>query len=1078
MLKQKITKIALLLGVALTLTTPVVAALPVFMGKASAQIAPTDPSSSTPAPSSTAGTVANAEVWALDIAAESCLRNLIPGGYVGGSRYSSGATNVITSSDAASGKWSYQLDGGHHVGWWTSYLAENTNDSNDKADCNKVISAAVQKMGSGFDATTILCGLGFTRTTSGDGVPCEQGVGDFQAPAQASQTDWFAKAWDNYVLNHYFGAPSAGDTYADYANAYAEPGVLTDAMRYYVYYNNFNLACGDGSGKPGSGITDNGVWDDSKDRVNSNTYKLDWINGGTYETDAILTKVPNTQKIDGSTFDGGSILSNANLSGSAKPACKTVANLMNTYGNSYNTTVAAEVAAGIVQPDGGGPADSTTVQCNGFSWNPLKDFASIIDLNWILCPLIHGLMAFGTTMEDQISAMLCVNETQIFGSRYASTCGGDVKAGASDGYHQAWNVFRLFALGLLALAGLVMILSQGLGFEFVDSYTIKRTLPRIIVAAVGITLSWQLLEFAVYVSNVLGIGIRHAIYAPFDSAHVNTIVLGGGSQAMLGLFGWGTTLIGGTSLLLIGPMGILSLLAGAVLAVAIAFFTLVLRNILVIMLIIMAPIGIVAYILPNTEKYWKLWWDWFSRALLAFPIITAMIAIGHVFAAITSENGTGGSGAFSAIIALIAYFAPYFLIPAAFKMAGGALATLSGMANDRSRGVFDRMRNYRAEQKKKNLPRAQAGKLYGSSNAAARAASKFAMYGSDPGGMLAYHAGQAGVPGFKGFAQNIGAHVEHQTNKQTGELFKTLNEMGYNDKAYRMLSGAYGDFATDSAVGKALINKGFAKEVEDGDGGTRLQAIKTPTTFNDFTELGNILNSDVDDEGKVKAGSAIGAEALKGSAGFLANTYRDPELMRANVTGAGAMGLAAHGFASAQDLADSANFLTSKDGGSELEEAHAQSIISQAQLMGTRGRPDVKNGYGVILEGGKFISGTKKGGKRAKELIGSLQSGDLAGAKAGAFKDLAPTMKEMYDAGGHERDVIKDRLFSWAGPYSQASQDVNILSRKMIQDLGPDVWKEFEAYSQRSKDPTTRNEGGQNDPGADGSTQPPLPGMG
>src|SRR5690606_22514093 len=43
------------------------------------------------------------------------------------------------------------------------------------------------------------------------------------------------------------------------------------------------------------------------------------------------------------------------------------------------------------------------------------------------------------------------------------------------------------------------------------------------------------------------------------------------------------------------------------------------------------------------------------------------------------------------------YMIPYAAIPFTFKFAGGLFATVAGMANDRSKGMFDRQRNKRAE---------------------------------------------------------------------------------------------------------------------------------------------------------------------------------------------------------------------------------------------------------------------------------------------------------------------------------------------------------------------------------------------
>src|SRR6185312_3712285 len=120
------------------------------------------------------------------------------------------------------------------------------------------------------------------------------------------------------------------------------------------------------------------------------------------------------------------------------------------------------------------------------------------------------------------------------------------------------------------------------------------------------------------------------------------------------------------------------------------------------------PVAIVAYILPNTERVYKLWWESFSKALLMFPLIAGFIAAGRVFSAVALHSG----GILNGFIGFAAYFAPYFLIPATFKLAGGAIRQIGGFVNDRSRGGFDRLRNFRANQMKNRVNRARTGGLY------------------------------------------------------------------------------------------------------------------------------------------------------------------------------------------------------------------------------------------------------------------------------------------------------------------------------------------------------------------------------
>src|SRR5204862_5967758 len=110
---------------------------------------------------------------------------------------------------------------------------------------------------------------------------------------------------------------------------------------------------------------------------------------------------------------------------------------------------------------------------------------------------------------------------------------------------------------------------------------------------------------------------------------------------------------------------------------------LVLLQILIMILVILAPVAIITYILPNTQRVYKFWWDAFSKALLMFPLIAGFIAAGRVFSAIAIANSDGG--ALGQTIGFVAYFAPYFLIPATFRFAGGALSQLGGFVNDRGK---------------------------------------------------------------------------------------------------------------------------------------------------------------------------------------------------------------------------------------------------------------------------------------------------------------------------------------------------------------------------------------------------------
>ena len=77
-----------------------------------------------------------------------------------------------------------------------------------------------------------------------------------------------------------------------------------------------------------------------------------------------------------------------------------------------------------------------------------------------------------------------------------------------------------------------------------------------------------------------------------------------------------------------------------------------LRQIIVILLAVLSPIALVLYIMPGTEKVWKMWWNSFWGVLIMFPLIEAFIAFGSVFSKITMASGN--TGLLDKIIAYIA----------------------------------------------------------------------------------------------------------------------------------------------------------------------------------------------------------------------------------------------------------------------------------------------------------------------------------------------------------------------------------------------------------------------------------------
>lgn len=243
-----------------------------------------------------------------------------------------------------------------------------------------------------------------------------------------------------------------------------------------------------------------------------------------------------------------------------------------------------------------------------------------------------------------------------------------------------------------------------------SAYTIRKILPRLLIAVIAIQLSWALVLLAVRINNDVAHGLEALFYAPFggtDAFNLGSIIqTGGGSAAGFAGAGFAAVAAGTTGFLLLGPgtaVGILALAATAALGLLVALFTLILRRALLLFLIVIAPLAIVCWVLPGTDKFWKLWWESFSKLLIMYPLILLMIAAGRVFAKVAAASGANsGTPLLTYSMVILGFFGPLFLIPATLKLAGTAFATITGAVNNKGKGAFDRLRGVRNDQAKKN----------------------------------------------------------------------------------------------------------------------------------------------------------------------------------------------------------------------------------------------------------------------------------------------------------------------------------------------------------------------------------------
>jgi hypothetical protein len=240
-----------------------------------------------------------------------------------------------------------------------------------------------------------------------------------------------------------------------------------------------------------------------------------------------------------------------------------------------------------------------------------------------------------------------------------------------------------------------------------SAYTIRKVLPRLLIAVIAIQLSWSIVLLAVHINNEVAHGLQALFYAPFggtDTFDLGAILqTNGGNATGAAATGVFLTAAAGGGFFVLGPgtlVGVLALAGTAALGILIAIFTLVLRRAVLLFLIVIAPLAIVAWVLPGTEKFWKLWWESFSKLLLMYPLILLLVAAGRVFAKVAAASDAQPLMTYAMVV--LGFFGPLFMIPATLKLAGTAFSTLTSAVNNKGKGAFDRLRGVRENQAKKN----------------------------------------------------------------------------------------------------------------------------------------------------------------------------------------------------------------------------------------------------------------------------------------------------------------------------------------------------------------------------------------
>lgn len=295
-------------------------------------------------------------------------------------------------------------------------------------------------------------------------------------------------------------------------------------------------------------------------------------------------------------------------------------------------------------------------------------------LSWMLCPAIADGAATAGGLLGSITALTTVHTSIIeqFSKQDSSI-------------YKAWSAFRNIANIGFVIMLLVVVFSQVTNIG-ISNYNIKKILPKLIITAILVNFSYLIMGVLIDLSQIAGNGIgaliRSVAADGMDadasaraSATISTI-----AGLVTGAAGAGAIAAG----LLSGPAIILPVvmfIVTSLISVFFGFIMLTIRQAAIIMVVVLAPLAMVLYALPNTAAITKKYFSTVKALLMLYPMFIFATSAGALASSIIVGTSTD---MLMLIVGGLLNVLPYFAIP---SMTSKSLAGLGAIT-----GAFDKIR--------------------------------------------------------------------------------------------------------------------------------------------------------------------------------------------------------------------------------------------------------------------------------------------------------------------------------------------------------------------------------------------------
>ena len=219
-------------------------------------------------------------------------------------------------------------------------------------------------------------------------------------------------------------------------------------------------------------------------------------------------------------------------------------------------------------------------------------------LSWMLCPAIADGAATASGLLGTITKLTATHDSII-----------EQFSDQNSAIYKAWSAFRNLANIGFVIMLLVVVFSQVTNLG-ISNYNIKKILPKLIITAILVNFSYLILGVAIDLSHIIGNGIGSAIRTiAGDSMSAESSAQASATISKIAGLVTGAGLgVAAATAVTTGPAIILSVVmfvVSAAISVFFGFIMLTIRQAAIIMVIVLAPLAMVLYALPNTAAITK-----------------------------------------------------------------------------------------------------------------------------------------------------------------------------------------------------------------------------------------------------------------------------------------------------------------------------------------------------------------------------------------------------------------------------------------------------------------------------------------